>query len=56
MAEKQLKKIFSLLVIIFLINIGQAHIAETNTDSSWVIMFYFDGDNDLYYINRNKSN
>jgi hypothetical protein len=48
LGEKNMKKIFSLLIIIlFLVNIGQAHIVKINADSDWVIMFYFDGDNTL---------
>ncbi len=43
-----MKKIFTLLIIvIFLASIGQSHMATTNTDSDWVIMFYFNGDNKL---------
>jgi len=43
-----MKKIFCLsIVIIFLASIGQAQIVTTNTDSDWVIMFYFNGDNKL---------
>ena len=46
-----MKKILTLLIIvIFLANIGQADILKKNADSDWVIMFYFNGDNDLSNI------
>ncbi len=43
-----MKKIITLLLIsIFLVSYGQAYIVQTNDDSDWVIMFYFNGDNKL---------